>query len=533
MMEGGSRADGQNPNQLRLFTCTGNLLHRAHGCARWAQGGIVVLAAVYGPKPGTVRGRTPEKASIEAVWKPRTGQIDTPLFPSSSFCPTAVRVTGSLKWRVVFAGRQEREYEMTLKRTLQSICLLTVHANTTTSVVLQVMFAWLVATMLLLIYFCCSINSSTIVVGCVRDRREKLSEDFYFHILPTDMQDAQGSLDRRSVFSLDTHSPSVCLLIQLEKAATEEGGVTPSVYSHKEPVHLAEKEKQKLQVWSRIMPCKESFAWAMIPLFEAAESNDWMSPGYANAGSSPVPTPPSGKGLKASTKPKATEGQKSGPQTPLGFGSPGNPSTPIGGCRYDSSLGLLTKVLNLLKGAPGGIVDLNNAAETLEDITNVLEGIGLIEKKLKNNIRWKGVDDSRPGEVSDDMSILQTPVVKRLICSCDGDNEIRFWSIKHGNAVRIFKGGSTQLRFQPRYGGLLATASDNVVSILDVERQAFVRRFESHTKGVDSVCWDPTGEYVVSVSEDTVKVWSLNDESFMNELSCGGRKLSRYYMFQM
>ncbi|KAL5647286.1 hypothetical protein ACJX0J_041641, partial [Zea mays] len=153
---------------------------------------------------------------------------------------------------------------------------------------------------------------------------------------------------------------------------------------------------------------------------EAAESNDWMSLGYANAGSSPVPTPPSRKGLKASTKPKATKGQKSGPQTPLGFGSPGNPSTPVGGCRYDSSLGyccllgLLTKFLNLLKGAPGGIVDLNNAAETLEvqkrriyDITNVLEGIGLIEKKIKNNIRWKGVDDSRPGEVSDDMSILQ------------------------------------------------------------------------------------------------------------------------------
>uniref|UniRef100_A0A804MHE8 Acid phosphatase n=1 Tax=Zea mays TaxID=4577 RepID=A0A804MHE8_MAIZE len=123
---------------------------------------------------------------------------------------------------------------------------------------------------------------------------------------------------------------------------------------------------------------------------EVAESNDWMSPGYANAGSSPVPTPPSGKGLKASTKPKATKGQKSGPQTPLGFGSPGNPSTPVGGCRYDSSLGLLTKFLNLLKGAPGGIVDLNNAAETLELITAEI-----------------GVDDSRHGEVSDDMSILQ------------------------------------------------------------------------------------------------------------------------------
>ncbi|KQJ92170.1 hypothetical protein BRADI_4g42050v3 [Brachypodium distachyon] len=147
-----------------------------------------------------------------------------------------------------------------------------------------------------------------------------------------------------------------------------------------------------------------------------AESNDWMmSPGYANAASSPVPTPPSGKGSKHSTKLKSAKGQKSCSQAPLFSGSPGNPATPVGGCRYDSSLGLLTKkFLNLLKGAPGGMVDLNNAAETLEvqkrriyDITNVLEGIGLIEKKLKNNIRWKGIDDSRPGEVSDDMSILQ------------------------------------------------------------------------------------------------------------------------------
>jgi exosome complex component RRP46 len=38
----------------------------------------------------------------------------------------------------LLAGRQEKEYEMTLKRTLQSICLLTVHPNTTTSVILQV-----------------------------------------------------------------------------------------------------------------------------------------------------------------------------------------------------------------------------------------------------------------------------------------------------------------------------------------------------------------------------------------------------------
>ncbi|XP_039786290.1 guanine nucleotide exchange factor SPIKE 1-like isoform X5 [Panicum virgatum] len=121
-----------------------------------------------------------------------------------------------------------------------------------------------------------------------RDRREKLSEDFYFHLLPTDMLDSQISLDRRGVFSLDAPSPSVCLLIQLEKAATEEGGVTPSVYSRKEPVHLTDKEKQKLQVWSRIMPYKESFAWAMIPLFEGNHAG-----GLGDAASPSSPLAPS------------------------------------------------------------------------------------------------------------------------------------------------------------------------------------------------------------------------------------------------
>jgi len=68
-------------------------------------------------------------------------------------------------------------------------------------------------------------------------------------------------------------------------------------------------------------------------------------------------------------------------------------------CRYDSSLGLLTKkFVSLIQNAPEGILDLNQAATSLNvqkrriyDITNVLEGIGLIEKKSKNNIQWKGM----------------------------------------------------------------------------------------------------------------------------------------------
>lgn len=37
------------------------------------------------------------------------------------------------------------------------------------------------------------------------------------------------------------------------------------------------------------------------------------------------------------------------------------------------------------------------------------------------------------------MSLDFHPNKDDLICSCDGDNEIRFWSINNGNIVRIFK----------------------------------------------------------------------------------------------
>ncbi|KAK7574442.1 hypothetical protein V9T40_011633 [Parthenolecanium corni] len=72
--------------------------------------------------------------------------------------------------------------------------------------------------------------------------------------------------------------------------------------------------------------------------------------------------------------------------------------------RYDTSLGLLTKkFVSLLQNSEDGVVDLNIASAKLDvqkrriyDITNVLEGIGILEKKSKNNIQWKG------GQVSGD-----------------------------------------------------------------------------------------------------------------------------------
>uniref|UniRef100_A0A8B9UVS3 E2F transcription factor 6 n=1 Tax=Anas zonorhyncha TaxID=75864 RepID=A0A8B9UVS3_9AVES len=67
--------------------------------------------------------------------------------------------------------------------------------------------------------------------------------------------------------------------------------------------------------------------------------------------------------------------------------------------RFDASLVYLTrKFMDLVKRAPDGVLDLNEVATTLGvrkrrvyDITNVLDGIHLIQKRSKNLIQWSKV----------------------------------------------------------------------------------------------------------------------------------------------
>lgn len=93
--------------------------------------------------------------------------------------------------------------------------------------------------------------------------------------------------------------------------------------------------------------------------------------------------------------------------------------------RFDSSLGLLTKrfmsVIDAIASPHSGYFDLNRVADELRvqkrriyDITNVLEGIGFVEKNGKNNIKWTrlqkdaGGAANRVGDVRATQSALET-----------------------------------------------------------------------------------------------------------------------------
>ncbi|XP_063948151.1 transcriptional corepressor LEUNIG_HOMOLOG-like [Daucus carota subsp. sativus] len=124
------------------------------------------------------------------------------------------------------------------------------------------------------------------------------------------------------------------------------------------------------------------------------------------------------------------------------------------------------------------------------------------------------------GHPSHVMSLDFHPKTNDMFCFCDSNNEIRYWNINPFSCTRVSKqGGSSQVRFEPANGRLLAAASDEVVSIFDVETDMQTHFFQGHSGVVNSLCWDLNGDYLASVGKESVKVWSLTSGKCVHELS--------------
>ncbi|XP_042517300.1 transcriptional corepressor LEUNIG_HOMOLOG-like isoform X4 [Macadamia integrifolia] len=128
------------------------------------------------------------------------------------------------------------------------------------------------------------------------------------------------------------------------------------------------------------------------------------------------------------------------------------------------------------------------------------------------------------GHNSHVMSLDFHPKKTDVFCSCDGNGEIRFWNVNQYSCTRVSKGGVAQVRFQPRIGQLLAAAADSIVSIFDVESDRQTHSLQGHSKEVNSICWDTNGDYLASVSQDCVRVWSITSGECIHELSSNGNK---------
>ncbi|XP_038710429.1 transcriptional corepressor LEUNIG-like isoform X2 [Tripterygium wilfordii] len=107
------------------------------------------------------------------------------------------------------------------------------------------------------------------------------------------------------------------------------------------------------------------------------------------------------------------------------------------------------------------------------------------------------------------MSLDFHPRKLDLLCSCDSNDEIRLWNVNRGACIQVLKGATKQVRFQPLFGKMLGTAAGNNINVMDVETNNVRLQLKGHAKEVLSICWDTTGEYIASVSEDSARLWSL------------------------
>lgn len=142
---------------------------------------------------------------------------------------------------------------------------------------------------------------------------------------------------------------------------------------------------------------------------------------------------------------------------------------------------------------------------------------------------WNALDPSYclntfNGHSSQVTSVDFHPKKTEVLCSCDGNGEIRYWNVNQYSCSRVSKGATAQVRFQPRIGQLLAAAAENVVNIFDLETDRKTRTLQGHSKEILCVCWDAKGEFLASVSQDCVKVWSLTSGDSIYELSSNGNK---------
>ncbi|KAL6197174.1 hypothetical protein ACLB2K_032786 [Fragaria x ananassa] len=111
------------------------------------------------------------------------------------------------------------------------------------------------------------------------------------------------------------------------------------------------------------------------------------------------------------------------------------------------------------------------------------------------------------------------------------DKNVKIWDAT-GPSESISKleghteqGATKQVRFQPRFGKYLAAASGHSVNIFDVETATLdFSKGSGHVEDVLSICWDTSGKYLASVSEDSARIWSASSGKCIHELHSNGNK---------
>jgi WD40 repeat protein len=110
------------------------------------------------------------------------------------------------------------------------------------------------------------------------------------------------------------------------------------------------------------------------------------------------------------------------------------------------------------------------------------------------------------------------PVNKDILCSSDVEGELRYWKMNSSSSqqiscvctgnLEVASKTIRQAQYNPSGGKLIAVASDNHISIFDVETKKLLHQLVGHQKPITAIAWQPNTELLVSTSDDSTRLWS-------------------------
>ncbi|KAK4352908.1 hypothetical protein RND71_028426 [Anisodus tanguticus] len=109
------------------------------------------------------------------------------------------------------------------------------------------------------------------------------------------------------------------------------------------------------------------------------------------------------------------------------------------------------------------------------------------------------------------------------------DRTVKIWdAAKPSNPFRNLVGHAghvMSIDFHPANVGLLSSCDSNdEIRLGDVNMGDFKLILKGHVKDVRSICWDTSGNYLASVSEDSARIWYVSEGECIHELCSSGNK---------
>eukprot|EP00033_Pygsuia_biforma_P005527 GCRY01006103.1.p1 GENE.GCRY01006103.1~~GCRY01006103.1.p1 ORF type:complete len:756 (-),score=75.48 GCRY01006103.1:440-2707(-) len=118
-------------------------------------------------------------------------------------------------------------------------------------------------------------------------------------------------------------------------------------------------------------------------------------------------------------------------------------------------------------------------------------------------------------------SICFHPSIPDYLLSTDQQEQLKIWNPSRGQCVQVMEGISKLGCYQPVEGSnLIAGASESVVRLYDTRMNTVICELKGHERWISGLCWSGDGNKLVSVSEDSVRVWDIEHSKELKMKVC-------------